>query len=56
MADDKPKPTRVLATMSVAEILALADRLDRDPRLAARAIRALAKSFQRGDIVTLDGD
>ena len=70
MADPESAPKRAPRAMRLDEIFALATRLESrgvtklsdqpeqqaDLRLAAKVLRAMAKSFNRGDTVTLDGD
>jgi hypothetical protein len=68
MAESDPSPNSPRATMTIPEVHSLADRLaargrtvltgapeqQGDLRLAAKALRALTRAFNRYDVLTLD--
>ena len=68
MAESDPSPRPPPATMTISEVLSLADRLlargeavladvagqQGDLRLAAKALLAMSRSFHRSDLLMLD--
>ena len=68
MAESDPSPNCRRVTMTISEVYSLADRLwargrtvltdvpeqQGDLRLAAKALQALTRSFNRHDLLTLD--